>query len=73
MLARELAGSVRSTTVQSKWDQIKVQLKAVADNESQLTRKQLDRVIAEYESDKPEDNELKHLIKQVKEKLVPVG
>jgi serine/threonine protein kinase len=71
-LARELVSSTRTSSVQSKWEQIKSQLRAVDDNETQLTRKQLDRIISEYHSDKPDDPELERHIKNVKEKLAMV-
>jgi hypothetical protein len=53
----------------SKWDQIKGHLKAVEQGEMQLTMKQLDRIISDYESEKPEDDELARSIRKVKEGL----
>jgi hypothetical protein len=72
LLAREFAGSVGPSVVKQsgKWDQIKNHLKAVEQNETQLTRKQLDKIISDYETDKPSDEELKTYIKHVKERLI---
>jgi hypothetical protein len=70
LLAREFAGfAVQPVERRSKWDQIKSHLKAVEQNEMQLTIKQLDRIISDYEKEKPKDDELARGIKKVKEKL----
>jgi serine/threonine protein kinase len=76
LLAREFAGSVGPAVVaRSKWDQIKIHLRAVTQNETQLTTKQLDKIISDYEADKlvdvelSKDLELGKLIRQVKERV----
>ncbi len=69
-LAQEFAGSVRQPTVKlGKWDQIKGTLKAVEKDEMQLTLKQLDRIISDYDTENPKDADLANSIKKVKEKL----
>jgi hypothetical protein len=72
LLAREFAGSVGPSVVRpsSKWEQIKNHLRAVAQNETRLTRKQLDKIISDYDTDKPTDDELRQYIKEVKELVV---
>jgi len=72
LLAREFAGSMRPATRPGKWDQIKIHLNAVIQNETQFTTKQLDKIISEYETDNPQDQELRTLIRQVKDRMSPV-
>jgi serine/threonine protein kinase len=69
-LAREFAGLGKQPPIRrSKWDQIKRHLKSVEQDEMQLTVKQMDRIISDYENEKPTDAELAQSIKKVKEKL----
>jgi serine/threonine protein kinase len=71
-LAREFAGSIGPSVVRhsGKWEQIKNHLRAVAQNETRLTRKQLDKIISDYDVEKPADEELKQFLKAVKETVV---
>ena len=70
LLAREFAGTTgTASTRPRKWEQIKIHLSAAMKNETLLTTKQLDKVISEYEVDKPSDQELKNLIRQVKDRM----
>jgi serine/threonine protein kinase len=71
LLAREFAGSVGPTDRRSssKWDQIKLHLGAVEQNETRLTIKQLDKIISDYDNDRTGDEELERRIKAVKQML----
>jgi len=71
-LAREFAGSVGPSVIRpsSKWEQIRNHLRAVSQSETRLTRKQLDKIISDYDTEKPVDDELKQYLKKVKEMVV---
>jgi serine/threonine protein kinase len=77
-LAREFAGSIGPSVIRqsSKWDQIKNHLRAVSQHETRLTRKQLDKIISDYEKAMfadpglGQDDELKQYLKEVKTMLL---
>lgn len=73
-MANELAGagSVEKRSSPAKWETIRSQLLAVERKEFVLTEKQIARIVADYNREKPKDEnrEIESTLRRIREQLV---